>query len=174
MEQLQKRHPYSFTLGPGPYSYVGFVTIAFSPTFGAKAVGDTHLGASAGTCAHCGRAIVDNYIVQTGERKVFAVGSECINKVHTEGDFSNISDFERQLRKVKREKGRATREKTRQRVLAEVTATVQANKEMLVGTQNPRGYGGSLWDYCEWYLSKHRSGTALKLFKSQLGTWGCV
>lgn len=80
-------HPFERTLGPGPYAFVGYFRIAISPNKGAHTVGAMHprFVRGAGTCAHCGAAILNVYQVQTGNGDVFGVGCDCIEQVGIPG-----------------------------------------------------------------------------------------
>lgn len=169
--ELQKRHPFSFTLGPGPYRYVGYGAIHTSETFGARYSGPP-LDAGAGTCQHCGHAIMNIYIVQTGEGKRLGVGSDCIEKVYVAGEFDNLSAFECELRKRRREKARAQRESKSLSIEKEVKAVAFANGDVLATIPHPNEYrakqGDTFQSYADWYFSKQHTLGGWKLFKKDL------
>lgn len=106
MKTLQKRHPFSFTLGEGPYKYVGSYDMSRAVAAVNNGSKDTaaafqdapRLEAGLGTCAHCGHAILNIQIVRRGDGKLYGVGSDCILKVAAEGDVGAVSEMERKIR----------------------------------------------------------------------------
>jgi len=102
----QKRHPFSFTLGEGPYKFVGDYDLGRAIAAVNNGTMDTahafadapKLEAGMGTCAHCGHAILNVMIIRRGDGKLYGVGSDCVRKVAAEGDVSAISDMERKIR----------------------------------------------------------------------------
>jgi hypothetical protein len=166
-----KRHPFSYTLGPGPYKFVGFGTINFSETYGSKYVGPK-MDTGCGTCSHCGHAIMNIYIVKTGEGKLCGVGSDCINKVANDGEFTNLSDFERRVRAEKKKTGQERREKQRIALKDKLTKLVFANSLKLAAISFERAYTKTAWDYCAWYVKEEHSLGGYKLFQKKLSAWG--
>ena len=167
----KKKHPFTFTLGEGPYKYVGFGKISISETQGAVYHG-VAMDSGCGTCDHCGHGIMNIYVVETADGKRHGVGSECILKFKNDGDFTNLTDFEREIKQQKRKAGQVNREKQRVKLKQEVEKLVEENKEMLsliniIGkrTQTAR-------DYCDWYLKTGHSLNAYKIFKNKLISWG--
>jgi hypothetical protein len=171
MENNIKKHPFTTTLGPGPYKYVGFGEIMFSETFGAKYVGPG-MDTGCGTCTHCGHAIVNIYIVQTAEGKRCGVGSDCIRKVNAEGDFTNMTDFERELKAQKRKAGRERRERQRLALKEKVIKLVKENEQALRAIPFVRVQTRTAWDYCAWYIKQNRTLGAYKMFQNKLIEWG--
>jgi len=81
------QHPFEKTLGAGPYRFVGAVQIR-KPTATSMdnykscydAAGPRFV-TGMGTCAHCGMAIMNVFLVEIGNGDVFGVGCDCIGKV---------------------------------------------------------------------------------------------
>lgn len=82
-------HPFERTLGPGPYRFVAFFDLG--AVLGALQAGNINgynnglamapkVEAGMGTCAHCGHAILSIFVIETGEKRRFGVGSDCIAK----------------------------------------------------------------------------------------------
>ncbi len=116
----QKRHPFSYTLGEGPFQYVGSFDLGQRIASINNGTHDTnsafadapHLEAGMGTCAHCGHAILDIRIIRRGDGKLYGVGSDCVLKTGAEGDITAISKMERDIRhanKMKKQRGRKSR-----------------------------------------------------------------
>src|SRR5574343_1743482 len=114
----QKRHPFSFTLGEGPYRFVGTYDMGRAVAAVNNGSKDTaaafqdapRLEAGLGTCAHCGHAILNICIVRRGDGKLYGVGSDCILKVAASGDVSEVSKLERMIRQAKSEKAAARKQ----------------------------------------------------------------
>lgn len=170
----QKAHPFSYTLGPGPYRMVDFFGLVL-PSEANQGRNNFHLApkglkSGCGTCAHCGHGIINNYIVQNGLGERFAIGSECVEKCGNDGQFENMSTFEKHQRELKRKQGQERREKQRQSLEQECKQLVSENNERL-GSIRRAGYVGQsdTWaNYSSWYLARRRSLGALKIFKSNL------
>lgn len=89
METITKTnvaHPFEKSLGAGPYRFVGMFHISLA----AGAMGRPYYDASlvhknfvrgAGTCAHCGHAILNVCQVMIGNGEVYGIGTDCIAKV---------------------------------------------------------------------------------------------
>lgn len=153
---MQKRHPFSYTLGEGPYQYVGSYDLGATLAY-AQSFGDTKqafrnnpppkLEAGMGTCAHCGHAILDIRIVRRGDGKLYGVGSDCILKVAAEGDVGALSDLERQISADNKRKRREREEANK----AELTPGFEAALVQLERLPHPNahfaGQGKTLADY---------------------------
>lgn len=168
---MEKRHPFSYTLGPGPYKFVGFGQIHINETFGSKYIGP-QIDTGCGTCSHCGHAIMNIYVVQTSEGKLCGVGSDCIMKVHGEGEFSNLSAFEREVKNQKRKAGQERREKQRTALKEKLTALVMENSKHLATIPFVKAYTQTAWDYCAWYIKGNRTLGGYKSFQKKLADWG--
>lgn len=169
MEAL-KRHPFSYTLGPGPYRFVRLVMIKISEVRGAAVIGQCNdVESGIGTCAHCGHAIMDCYIIQTGEGRKFGVGSDCIRKISFDGGFSNLSEFEKELRATKRKKGQERRELKRLELKAESEMLVNKNAAQLKTIPAPeKTRSVTMFDYCSWYLGNGHTLNGYKIFISKI------
>src|ERR1700677_1659025 len=84
-----KEHPFERTLGRGPYRFVCFYDLG--AVIGALNAGNVagynnglamapKVESGLGTCSHCGHAILNIFVVQTGDGKRYGVGSDCIEK----------------------------------------------------------------------------------------------
>lgn len=169
---MEKRHPFSYTLGPGPYRFVRLVTIQVG-AYGTQVSGKTDdVEFGIGTCAHCHHAIMNCYIIETGDGKKFGVGSDCINKLPSDGQFTNLSDFEKKVRDEKRKKGQESRERQRLKLRDEIVKLVNDNAKFLDTIPFVRAYTRTAWDYCAWYIKTERTLGGYKMFKKKLNMWG--
>lgn len=155
-KQLGTRHPFSLTLGEGPYKYVGSydmgAALAHQQAYGSTEQAFKHaprLEAGLGTCAHCGHAIIDIRVIQRGDGKLYGVGSDCVMKAAAEGDVSALSVLERQIRAD-------NRRKRDERKAAQITALEQDYQAALVKLEalpHPSAYfaekGKTMRDYYE-------------------------
>lgn len=161
-----KKHPFSYTLGAGPYKYIGFGKIIISETSGAVYLGP-EMDEGCGTCAHCGHAILNIFIILTGEGKRCGVGSDCIHKLPSDGSIENATDFERELKRLKRLKAHEYRENTRLKLKETALNLVKQNTEklsgLLVGKRNAL-------QYCDWYLGQDRTLGGYKIFINKIQT----
>lgn len=164
-----QKHPFSFTLGPGPYKFVGFGEIKTSEVFGAKYVGP-QVDSGAGTCAHCGHGIMNIYIVQTSDGKTHGVGSDCIRKLNCEDDSLLMSKVERAERLRKREQGRARRESQRRNFYLENSELIKIHQERFSKIKNPTGGGWTFLQYVSFYNKSHRSLGSLKNLNIKIKT----
>ena len=114
-EKSTRRHPFSFTLGEGPYEFVGIYDLGEALARVTEGLCGTQdalrdapkLEKGCGSCAHCGHGILTICIVRSGDGKLYGVGSDCVEKVNAEGDISKISDMEHKLRRLASDKRRA-------------------------------------------------------------------
>lgn len=164
-----KRHPFSYTIGPGPYKFVGMGQIHFSETFGARYIGP-EMDSGGGTCAHCGQGIVYIYIVKTSEGKRFGVGSDCIMKISCNGGFENLTEFEACHRQAKRKQAQERRERQRKALMTECQEIVAENSDTLASIRAPvlGSPSGNLLQYARWYMSRPRTLNGYKIFKRKL------
>lgn len=173
MEQASgnKRHPFSYTLGPGPYRFVGFFELVL-PSEANQGRHNYHMAPptenGCGSCRHCGRGIIYNYIVQTGEGKRFAVGCECIQKVGGNGEFSNLSTFEKHQRELKRKAGQERRKRQQEKLATECKALVGVHLEKLATAEHPFKAGLTFKEYAAGYITRHHTLNGWKIFKAQL------
>ena len=174
-EKLQKRHPFSYTLGEGPFTYVG--SFDLGAVIGALNAGNVNaynngmasaprLEAGMGTCAHCGHAILNIQIVRRGDGKLYGVGSDCILKVHAEGDVGKITEMERQLRLAAKKKRRDKEEA----LIKQLGDDYQAALAILATKPHPNEYyaskGKTAKDYYE-YCSKSSKNMKAAIKKSK-------
>ena len=165
---LQKRHPFSYTLGEGPYKYVG--SFDLGRVIGAMNNGNIaaynngltelqnwKLERGAGTCSHCGHAILNIQIVQRGDGKLFGVGSDCILKVAADGDVGEVSKLERQIRADNKRK-RQERESNK---VSELESDFQAALVKLESQPHPNEYfakqGKTMRDYYEYFAKNSKN-----------------
>ena len=79
-------HPFSKTLGEGPYKVVGFMEIKPCQSRGTTVLGDVQLTkhdkwkGGCGTCSHCGMAIMNIVVIRTGSGELHGVGTSCALK----------------------------------------------------------------------------------------------
>lgn len=154
-----KVHPFERTLGAGPYRFVGAGRIAVSETFGARYIGP-ECERGAGTCAHCGHAIMNIFVIETGEKRRFGVGSDCIHKVGIPArELSAVKKAELAMERQKRaerkkRKGDAARIELRQilETKAEALKLIQHGKQ-------------SLYQYATWCLDRSNDGGIVIVLK---------
>ena len=110
MQAKQKKHPFTYTLGNGPFEYAGYfdlgsrVNAMNNGRDYAECMRDApKLKDGLGTCAHCGHAILNIMIVRNGDGELFGVGSDCVRKVYSDGDVKKISQMEKDIKAHKRE-----------------------------------------------------------------------
>lgn len=93
MQVMPKAHPFERTLGPGPYRFAGFFDLGACLAAlnagnvegynnGLASLNALGLKSGGGTCSHCGMAIINIFIVKTGNGDLYGVGSDCIAKVN--------------------------------------------------------------------------------------------
>lgn len=169
-----KRHPFSYTLGVGPYKIVGFFELVL-PSEANQGRNNFHLAPKdlkrgVGTCSHCGTGIIYNYIVVNGLGEKFAIGSECVQKIGNE--LKNLSSFEKHLANLKRQKNQERRERQRLTLKQKLTTLVMAKSKTLDLIPFERAYTKTAWDYCAWYIKNDHSLGAYKIFQKKLKEWG--
>lgn len=176
-ERNPNSHPFGKTLGGGPYRYVGM--FALRKPSGADP-GNLHavypgseLGVhrrfvrGAGTCAHCGHAIMNIYQIQIGNGDVFGVGSECVDK--SDIPESEVAKMRRDISKSESKK-RAVRKVNRtEKIKAEIKALIEARRDEFESKSHPSTDSLSLLDYAEWIIEHSNNPTfALKRIKHAL------
>lgn len=169
----KKRHPFSYTLGPGPYSFVGFGQITFSDNYGSKYIGPS-MDIGCGTCSHCGHAILNIFIVKTSTGKRCGVGSDCILKIKNDGQFDNISAFEKELKFQKRKAGQSRRENQRVNLKKKIIDLVTFNEDKLKAISYETSKTKTAYDYCSWYIKTEHSLGGYKMFEKKLNLWGIL
>lgn len=168
-ENENQTHPFLRTLGPGPYRFVGTFDLG-------KAVAALHAGnvngynnalsrapqveSGMGTCSHCGHAITFICVVETGEKRRFGVGSDCILKAGLPvQELTKLQKAERERQKELRaarkvKKGNAARET--------LTDLIMSQGEVLAKLPHPTEYraklGDSLKDYANWIVDNSNDG----------------
>lgn len=165
-------HPFEKSLGAGPYKFVGCHTIIkpcdAMPEGNYKQI---HLPSrfvrGNGTCAHCGHAIMNVFLVEIGNGEVYGVGCDCIEKVGLPPQ---------EMKKV--EKAAADRIKALAKI-RKVNKVESAKEEMIElfktssdAMQNlphPSFQGKSLLDYAVWvHNNVSNPANCLKTIKKAL------
>ena len=101
-------HPFSKTLGEGPYKVVGFMEIKPCQSRGTTVVGDVQLTkhdkwkGGCGTCSHCGTAIMNIVVIRTGSGELHGVGTSCALKADLPP--KEVSAIQLRIRKQNRTK----------------------------------------------------------------------
>jgi hypothetical protein len=106
--------------GKAPFRCVGVASIPSpslaeqNPTAYNNALAMLPKGIGCGSCAHCGTAIMHNYIIVSSEGNKFVVGSECVMKTGDAGLIATVkaerSRMAAEKREVRRNTNRAERE----------------------------------------------------------------
>lgn len=152
----QKRHPFSYTIGEGPYKFVGgfdlgqIIAARDNGNIAAYENGMRNLPkleAGCGTCSHCGHGILNIMIIERGDGKLYGVGSDCVLKVAAEGDVSAVSKMEREIRQAAKQKRRNKEDALK----ISLTPEYEAALIILEGGMHPNDYfakqGKTLADY---------------------------
>jgi hypothetical protein len=173
------KHPFSYTLGIGPYKWVGSYNLGEAisclnagniSAYNSSLACAPKVERGIGTCAHCGHAIMMVQIVRTGDGKLYGVGSDCILKVYQNSDIENVSEMERELKRLKREAGQTKRENQRLTIKKECEKLTQENKEKLSKLPHPSESfkNKTAYDYCIYYLSSSHTLNGYKFFKEKI------
>lgn len=164
MSEQIKKHPFTFTLGEGPFRFVGTFDLGAAIRH-QEAFGDSRMAfASApklergmGTCAHCNHAILNICIIQRGDGLLYGVGSDCVSKAAAEGDVGALAEMERSLRNAARDKRRA-REQAK---CAELRPAFESALNKLSALPHPTAYyaeqGKTLADYYSYVARDSKS-----------------
>lgn len=106
-------HPFAERgLGAAPFKLVGHYSLPSpylaeqNPAAYQNALREMPQGWGIGSCAYCGMALVNNFLILAANGRKFVVGSECVRRV---GDAQLVSQAEAIERKARREKQRAKR-----------------------------------------------------------------
>lgn len=172
------QHPFERTLGPGPYKFVGMFYI--NKTAGAqglpyydKMLVHPNFKAGAGTCSHCGQAILNVCQVKVASGDVFGVGIDCVQKVSL--PYSEMSQIEK-ARKAHEKKLRLARaELKRQAYYGELKELFDLKKDEMSALPHPNSFfasqGKTLADYAEYFISRPQSNCKESVFqvKNSLG-----
>ena len=176
-----KKHPFSYTLGPGPYKYMGVFDLGAAML--QMKSGNTSgyensmkmapkVERGMGTCAHCNHAIMYVMVVKTSEGKLFGVGSDCVLKIVQESELENANEFEKQQALFKRKKGQEQREALRKRKAQAFSERVEENKERLSNLAHPSKHfssqGRTALDYFNFVLSGRMTIGAIKIAEIKL------
>lgn len=158
-------HPFSFTLGDGPYRFVRLVSIQMNETFGTRVNGRTDdVEAGIGSCAHCGHAIMDCYIIQIGNGKKYGVGSDCIGRLHLPAPV--LTAVQKAKRESDRKKRDAREEKNQVKYFGLFNDFLNANKEKIALLPHPSKYfseqGRSLVDWALFVMKPKSSSKSLR------------
>lgn len=172
---MKKVHPFSRTLGPGPYKFGGVGRIVMNETFGAKYFGP-EVDGGGGTCYHCGHAILNIYVVINAEGKRYGVGSDCIAKLNL--PFEILSAAEKAKKEMERKKRRERAEKRRERYRKEKTARLAELRERLsdeglrarlAEKPHPNEFmasqGLTLLSYVDWNMERGNDGAIQKILE---------
>lgn len=153
-------------LGKAPFFYRGFVQIPSTevaeknPSGYENMMKDIPPAFHCGTCAYCGLAIMNNYLVASSDEKFFSVGMDCIKKIDDIQILKKASTEERFRKKLKL-----------QIQIDEGFKLIEEHRNLLELEPHPHFEGKTLWDYAEWMMEnagqpgKHRM---LKLCMSKI------
>lgn len=158
MQNQNSVHPFETTLGLGPYTVVGFFALVL-PSESNQGQSNFHLApqglkSGVGTCAHCGRGIINNYIVQIGNGEKYAIGSDCIFKASL--PFREISKVRQNELKMARAQRAARKAKKGLEARTELRQILESQKETL--SLIPRTAQRSLYQYATWCLDHSSDG----------------
>jgi hypothetical protein len=156
-----KAHPFARTLGPGPYKYVGFFDLG-------RVIAALHAGnvngynnglamapkveAGMGTCAHCGHAILNIFVIETGEKRRFGIGSDCILKVGIEA--KELTKVQKAVRNHAKELRDARKAKKEESARFELATLLETHILTLNALPHPSIDGLTLYQYVTWILQR--------------------
>jgi len=157
-------HEFERTLGKGPYRFIGMFTISLEagrmgrPYYDERLVHPKFVR-GAGTCAHCGHAILNVCQVQIGNGDVFGVGTDCIAKVGLPAH--ELSKIER----AQKDHAKALRDARKAKKGDEARETIKnliTNEAKLSKLPHPNVFhaskGLTLRDYADYVLSHSSHG----------------
>lgn len=170
-------HPFESTLGPGPYKFVGMFYInkavgAQGRPYYDKYLVHANFKSGAGTCTHCGQAILNICQVKVGNGDVYGVGIDCVQKVSLPPTEMKQIDKERKAHEKKLRLDRA--ELKRQGDFGALKELYEQETEAMTKLPHPNAYfasqGKTLADYVAFFVDKPKSNckTALNYVRSAL------
>lgn len=122
-----------------------------------------------GSCAHCGHAIINCYIVQIADGKRFGVGSDCIEKCGLPyAELTKLQKIERERQRVQRAERKAKKGNAARESIRDLIATYS---ETMAKMKHPKRDADSLLDYAKWTLERSSDGGilfALKTIQNEL------
>jgi len=167
-----KIHPFERTLGLGPYKLAGFFAMIL-PSEANQGRNNFHLAPKVvrgmGTCAHCGHAILNVFIVQIGNGECYGVGSDCIEKAGLPySERIKFQKLERERLRVQRQERKAKKGKEAR---DKVISLILEHSVIMKNIKHPRRDVGSLFDYAEWIAKNANDGgivIALKMIQKEI------
>ncbi len=114
---------------------------------------------------------MDCYVVETGEKRRFAVGSDCINKAFMAWNGKVPTEFERQKRAAARLKREARKLAKRQSEIALVRKAIEERAEEFVRVPHPRQHmaeqGRTMLDYLKFCLENRSCQNAVSYLEEK-------
>jgi len=86
-------------LGKAPFHVVGFVTLPSAnqnPSAYRSAMENLPGGYELGCCGACGHGLVNNFLIESSDKKKFAVGSDCVEKTGDAGLVNAANEAHKQ------------------------------------------------------------------------------
>lgn len=165
----EKANPLSFTVGNGPFRYLGLIQIKVGGHGGVQVWGSIP-GVGAGTCDHCGTGIMDNYCFENADGEKFVLGSTCIAKTQLPAPI--IDEAKREKRRLDREKRYAREKINYDAAVKERVAFLEQNEPALKALPHPSDYfakqGRTYYDYVM-YVAQGSSKTIKAYLKTAKG-----
>lgn len=147
-------HPFEKAgLGTGPYTFVRFERVVYQAI-----PGDPNCPVQPGGCCdYCSTGIYDFYWVRNSEGQLFKVGSTCIGKIAKVYKDRVISEIQREVNRVKRERKNA---RDRERIAdTKKRLATDAIRDTLSRREHPRGLVNretnvplTFLDWAEWMM----------------------
>lgn len=126
MTEMVREHVFEVAgLGLAPFQCIGTFELPSqalqqaNPEAYNNALRQMPRGFGCGTCALCGIAIMNNFLIRSSDRKTFSVGCECVKKTN---DATLIRKVDAERRRVSRERSRAKADARRAQLRAEWAA----------------------------------------------------
>lgn len=157
-----KAHPFEASgLGIGPFRFLYCASLpspslaAQNPTAYQAALRDLPKDVRLGTCAHCGMALMDNYVIESADKKKFAVGCVCVGKTN---DRSLCNPVAIAAAKLQRAKNRARAEVKHKKLMERVEVCkkiLETQTTWFTTAPHPNAYyantkGATYRDYILW------------------------
>jgi hypothetical protein len=157
------------TLGAGPYKFAGFAQIhkgngTTPPKYPER---PARFVRGMGTCAHCGMAILNVYMVEIGNGDVFGVGSDCIGRIHASNDTMGIHRLQRDVNRAMASQRKAVKIEKLKAKRAELCQLLIDAEASLKAQPHPTFPAKTLYDYAEW-MAQHAGDKGVSALLKEL------
>jgi hypothetical protein len=164
-----KEHPFTKTLGVGPYKVVGFMDITKDERQGTKMSGDTHITrhpqwkGGAGTCQHCGMAIMNICVIRTGTGDLHGVGTTCVLKAGMPEKERTIVEKKLRIKQANQRVDLYNRKK--QAIIWATQNKTEELKAMPHPSEYHQKHGDTYLEYCQFATRGNWKDCVAKIYK---------